>query len=182
MASNPAVSANPVVRFFQSPEWLGRAGLLGFFTCASLLATAYYFEYYLFMDPCPLCMVQRLAFLLIGLGCLAVFLTRQRVGLRLAALAFTVAASMFGFWSADHHIWIQNLPADEVPDCGPSFDYLMDTLPVSELLKIMLQGDGNCAEISWSMWGLSMPEWTRIWYGGFVLVVGLAFISNLRRR
>lgn len=174
--------SHPVVQFFQSPLWLGRAGLLGFIACAALLATAYYFEYYLYMDPCPLCMVQRLAFLLIGLGCLAVFLARHRPGWRLVTLGFTLAASIFGLWSADHHIWIQNLPADEVPDCGPSFDYLMDTLPLSELLKIMLQGDGNCAEISWSMWGLSMPEWTRLWYAGFVAVVGAALALNLRRR
>ncbi|GGY51031.1 disulfide bond formation protein B [Bacterioplanes sanyensis] len=175
------MSSNPVIRFLQSPQWLGRAGLLGFLTCAALLATAYYFEYVLYMEPCPMCMVQRLAFLLIGLGCLAVFFARNHYSLRLVTLALTVAAAIFGYWSADHHVWLQNLPPEEVPDCGPSFGYLMDTLPLTELLKIMLQGNGNCAEISWSMWGLSMPEWTRIWYAGFALVVGTAFFSNLRR-
>lgn len=156
------------------------AYLLGFLACASLLGAAYYFEYVLFLDPCPLCMVQRFATLLIGLGFLAAFLTyHQRWGL-IAALIFTLAATVFGVWSADHHVWIQNLPAADVPDCGPSFEYLMATLPLNELLTIMLQGDGNCAEIDWQFLGLSMPEWTRLWFLGFAIATLSALIWHVR--
>ncbi len=153
------------------------AYLLGFAFCACLLATAYYFEYYLFMEPCPLCMVQRLATLLIGLGFLAAYVLDEYRWPTRIALAFVIASAIFGYFTADHHIYLQNLPPEEVPACGPSFDYLMETLPMSELFQIMLQGNGNCAEVSWMMLGKSMPEWTRIaffWFavaGGFSLIV-----------
>lgn len=155
------------------------AYLLGFLACTSLLAAAYYFEYVLFLEPCPLCMVQRFATLLVGIGFLAAFFSYQRHWGLIIALLFTLVASVFGVWSADHHIWIQNLPAADIPDCGPSFEYLMATLPLSELLTIMLHGDGNCAEIDWQWWGLSMPEWTRLWFVSFTLATVFALIWHI---
>lgn len=142
--------------------------LVGFLSCAGLMAAAYYFEYVQFLDPCPLCMVQRLATVLVGLGFLSAFILepKGRWWLR-SALLVTLAAGIFGIWAASHHIWLQGLPPEEAPACGPGFDYLMQTLPLTDLLKIMLQGDGNCAEVSWSLWGLSMPAWVRLWFLGF---------------
>lgn len=156
--------------------------LAGFISCAGLLAAAYYFEYVLFLDPCPLCMLQRLATLLTGLGFLAAFIAAPHPakGWLYAALLFTLAATLFGLWSADHHVWIQSLPAEEVPACGPGFDYLMQTLPLSELLTIMLKGNGNCAEIDWMFLGLSMPEWLRLWFVGFAGATLFALYRNLR--
>ncbi len=156
--------------------------LAGFLSCAGLLAAAYYFEYIMFLDPCPLCMVQRLATLLTGLGFLAAFLAAPAAskGWLYGALAFTLAAAVFGYWSADHHVWLQSLPAEEVPACGPSFDYMLETLPLSELLGIMLKGNGNCAEVSWMFLGLSMPEWLRVWFAGFIAAVLFALYRNLR--
>ncbi len=153
--------------------------LAGFLTCAGLLGAAYYFEYVMFLDPCPLCMLQRLITLMIGLGFLAAFLTRSRPGqpgswpLR-GALIFTLAWALFGVWAANHQLWLQGLPPEDVPACGPSFDYMLDTLPLAELLKVMLHGDGNCAEVSWSMMGLSMPWWTRLAYAGYALAAAFA--------
>lgn len=169
--------------FFQSLT-LRHGYLLGFLSCTSLLAAAYYFEYVMFLDPCPLCMVQRLATLLTGLGFLAAFIAapaRNRHWLT-AALLFTLAAALFGWWAADHHVWLQGLPAEEVPACGPSFDYLLETLPLSELLGLMLQGNGNCAEISWMFLGLSMPEWLRLWFIGFTAAIVWALTRTLQQR
>lgn len=157
--------------------------LLGFLSCVGLMAAAYYFEYVQFLDPCPLCMVQRLATVLIGLGFLAAFIVEPKGGWWLkGALLFTLAAAIFGIWAAGHHIWLQSLPPEDVPACGPGFDYLMDTLPLTELLKVMLKGDGNCAEISWSLWGLSMPAWVRVWFIGFAAAVSFALFKVFRRR
>lgn len=153
--------------------------LLGFLCCVGLMAAAYYFEYVEFLDPCPLCMVQRLATVLIGLGFLSAFFLETKGGWWLrGALLFTLAAGVFGIWSASHHIWLQSLPAEEAPACGPSFEHLMHTLPLSELLSIMLKGNGNCAEISWSLWGLSMPAWVRLWFVGFTAAVGFALFKT----
>lgn len=153
--------------------------LAGFLCCVGLMAAAFYFEYVEFLDPCPLCMVQRLATVLIGLGFLSAFILEPKGQWWLrGALLFTLAAGFFGIWAAGHHIWLQGLPPEEAPACGPSFEYLMETLPLTELFKIMLQGDGNCAEVSWSLWGLSMPAWVRLWFIGFTAATAFALFKT----
>ena len=94
-------------------------------------------------------MVQRLATLLIGIGCLLAFIFDGFRWMSRLALALTTGSAIFGAVVADHHIWIQHLPPEDVPACGPSFDYLLETLPMNELISIMLHGDGNCADVSW---------------------------------
>lgn len=166
--------------WFSNPQWLHWGYLAGFLTCVGLMAAAYYFEYVLYLDPCPLCMAQRLGTVLIGVGFLLAFVSRnQRLPLT-AALIFTLAAAIFSFWLADHQVWMQSLPPEDVPACGPSVDYLIETLPLSELISVMLNGDGNCAEVVWSLWGLGMAEWTRICFGGFILAAAFALFHVLR--
>ena len=159
------------------PERALSAGyLFGFLLCIGLLASAYYFEYALFLEPCPLCIVQRIATLGIGLGCLFAFFTRNtRWPLRLSLL-FTLASSLFGLWVANHHVSIQNMPASEVPECGPGLEYMIETLPTHELITTVLRGSGSCADVSWVFLGFTMPEWTCFAFIGFALIVllGLA--------
>lgn len=156
------------------------AYLLAFAMCASLLATAYYFEYYLYMEPCPLCMVQRLATLLIGIGFLAAYVLDEYRWPTRIALAFVIGSAIFGYVTADHHVYLQGLPPEEVPACGPSFDYMLETLPMDELWKVMLHGNGNCADVSWMMLGKSMPEWTRMMFFWFAVSGALALIVRWR--
>mgnify|MGYP002010748585 FL=1 len=155
--------------FFRSLS-LHHGYLAAALSCAGLLAMAYYFEYVLYLDPCPLCMLQRLITLMIGIGFLLAFFTRNTGWPLKLSLLFTIGWGVFGIWAADHQLWLQNLPPEDVPACGPSFDYMLDTMPLAELLKVMLHGDGNCAEVSWTLLGKSMPWWTRIAFA----VYGLA--------
>lgn len=149
--------------------------LAGFLVCAALLGAAFYFEIILYMDPCPLCMLQRLVTALIGVGCLLAFiLDRFQWPLRFS-LALVIASSIFGIFVADHHLWLQSLPPEEVPACGPGFYYMLDTMPMSDLLDVMLHGDGNCAEVSWRFFGLSMPGWTMV----FFIAFGIAGLLSL---
>ncbi|WP_369856106.1 disulfide bond formation protein B [Candidatus Thalassolituus haligoni] len=164
-----------------SPRLLRFGYLAGFLTCAALLGAAYYFEIVLYMEPCPLCMVQRLATLLIGIGCLLAFIFDGFRWMSRLALALTTGSAIFGAVVADHHIWIQHLPPEDVPACGPSFDYLLETLPMNELISIMLHGDGNCADVSWMFWDMSMPEWTRLFFIAFAIAGLIALISSWRR-
>lgn len=164
-----------------TPPLLRYGYLAGFLICAALLGAAYYFEIVMYLDPCPLCMVQRLATLLIGLSCLLAFVCSDfRWGSRIA-LALVTASAIFGYFVADHHIWIQHLPPEEVPACGPSFEYLIETLPLNELISIMLHGDGNCAEVNWMFWGMSMPEWTRIFFACFAIAGLISLIYSWSR-
>ncbi|MAK91222.1 MAG: disulfide bond formation protein B [Oleibacter sp.] len=150
-------------------------------SCAGLLGMAYYFEYVMFLDPCPLCMLQRLITLMIGVGFLLAFFTRKTGTPLKAALLFTIAWGIFGIWAADHQLWLQGLPPEDVPACGPSFDYMLDTMPLADLLKVMLHGDGNCAEVSWTMMGKSMPWWTRVAFAVYTLAAVFALFRSSRK-
>ena len=155
--------------------------LAGFLLCAGLLGGAYYYEYVEYLEPCPLCIVQRIAALLIGIGCLGAFFARNtRWPLRIALL-FTLASALFGAQIANHHVTIQGLPPEQIPECGPGLEYMIQTLPTSELITTLLRGDGSCAEITWRLLGLTMPQWTLIAFIGFALVTILGLIRIWKR-
>ena len=144
--------------------------LLVFLACAGLLAAAYVFEYVYYMDPCPLCIMQRIAVLLIGISGLVGFIFASSMLAKVSASIFMLLSSILGMSVAGRHIWIQGLPADEIPTCGPSLEYMVDTLPWADVLALMLRGNGNCADGHWSFIGLSMPQWVMVWYVGFAVV------------
>ena len=71
-------------------------------------------------------------------------------------------ATTFGAGVSGRHMWLQNLPADQVPSCGPGFDYIIDSFPLSEALRLIFSGSGECASIDWQFLSLSMPTWVLI--------------------
>jgi len=159
----------------QIVRWLNLAGAL---TCIALLASAYYFEYEMYLDPCPMCIMQRIATLMVGVGCIVGFFAYRHYLTSLLAGIWTLASSIFGFYLSDHHRWLQSLPPDQVPACGPSLEYMVEAFPLEQLITVLLRGNGNCAEVSWSFWGLSMPFWLEIFFTGFIVasVVGIFLI------
>ena len=148
---------------------------------AGLLAYALYSQHQMFLDPCPLCIFQRVAFAWIGAWALVAAIHNPQGGGRWFYGAMVIAGSAVGAWIAGRHVWLQNLPADEVPDCGPGLSYLMDTMPFMDVLRTVLTGDGSCAEVQWNFLGLSMPAWTLIWYVGFGLLTLILVISKTRK-
>lgn len=136
---------------------------IGAITCALLIATALYFQHGMGLEPCPLCVLQRIALISLGLVLLLAALHGPKTILfrqiyaSLAALAAIIGAGVAGW-----HVRLQNLPADKVPDCGPGFDYIMGVFSVLEGLQMIFQGSGECAEIDWQFLSLSMPAWTLI--------------------
>lgn len=142
------------------------ANLAGFVACAGLMSFALYAQHHLYLDPCPLCVFQRMA--VIGIGILFLIAALHNPtgwGRRVNAMLIGLVAAG-GAAVAGRHVWLQNLPADEVPACGPGFDYLMESFPLSEALGMIFKGSGECAEIHWQFLGLSMPGWTLIWFVG----------------
>ena len=140
-----------------------------FFTTALLLAYAYYEQYIDYLDPCPLCMVQRLVFFIIGLLYLLTMIKPPQFYFRKIFVVLIVLVSVLGCVVSARHIWIQNLPADEVPACGPGLFYMLDNFTLGSVLQDILQGSGECAEISWRFIGLTMPMWTFICFFGFII-------------
>ena len=131
----------------------------GFAVCAALLGYAYYSQFHDGLDPCPLCIFQRVGVIAVGLLFLIAGLHNPgRTGSRVygALIAF---AALGGAAVAGRHVWIQSLPADQVPECGPGLDYMLRVFPLSNTLKMVFTGSGECHEISWRLLGLSMPVW-----------------------
>ena len=137
--------------------------------CAALLGFAYYNQYVDYLDPCPLCIFQRVVFFCMGaIALFAVIHNPKRVGQQIYAWLL-VAGAIIGALIAGRHIWLQSLPADEVPECGPGLNYMLDNFPITEVLSTVLRGSGSCAEVIWSFLGMSMPMWTMTWYVGLGL-------------
>ena len=144
------------------PLTVRNGNLAGFLACAGLMAYALFAQYVLKLEPCPLCIFQRVA--IIGLG--VVFLVAAlhnpgTIGRRIYAVALVLAAGA-GAGVAGRHVWLQNLPPDKVPACGPGLDFMMQTFPFLEVLDMVLSGSGECANVDWSFLGLSMPTWVLI--------------------
>lgn len=137
--------------------------------CASLFGFALYNQYVNYLDPCPLCILQRLAFLWMGLFALLAFIHNPaRRGQKIYAWLLALGAGM-GAFIAGRHVWMQNLPADEVPECGPGLNYMLENFPLAEVVSSVFNGSGSCAEVKWSFLGMTMPMWTFIWYAGLGL-------------
>jgi len=134
------------------------------FCCAALVGFALYNQYVDYLDPCPLCIFQRVVFITVGgIALLAALHNPKRVGQQIYAWLL-VAGTITGALIAGRHVWLQGLPPDEVPECGPGLNYMLDNFPLTEVLSTVLRGSGSCAEVIWTFMGMSMPQWTLTWY------------------
>jgi protein dithiol:quinone oxidoreductase len=142
------------------------------FVCYQLLVTAYYFQYGLGMDPCPLCIFQRIGVLLVGIGFLVRGIHQPLAGSRWRPgySVYIAISSVLGGIVSARHLYLQGLPAGEVPACGPALDYLVEMLPVSEVIGAVLKGDGECAKVSWDFLGISMPGWVFLFFSGVLIL------------
>ncbi|MEQ3695484.1 MAG: disulfide bond formation protein B [Pseudomonadales bacterium] len=149
--------------------------LMALYTLTMMATALIYFQNYLGYEPCVLCVAQRIATITIGVIALIAF-THGKATRVYASLL--VLASGAGAAIAGRHVWIQSLPEDEVPLCGPSFDYIVDAFPLRDALEMILLGDGSCADVHWDLLGLSIPAWTLI---AFLGLLGLAIFQLIRR-
>jgi len=138
--------------------------LLGFVICAALLGYALFAEIHLGLVPCPLCVFQRIAFIGMGLFFLIGGLHAPRSRWRWVYTGLVVRGVLWGIAVASRQLWLQSLPPDQVPSCGPGLGYLFDTFSWLKALKIVFAGSGECAAVHWRFLGLTMPGWTLIWY------------------
>lgn len=160
------------------PSWSYRTGfLLGFVACCGLLAFALYAQYQLGMSPCPLCVLQRIAFLFMGIVFLLGGIHAPSGRIRWTYAGLVVVGALCGIVTAGRHLWIQSLPPDLVPSCGPGIGYLFDAFPFATMLHKVFTGSGECATIE-PILGLPMPAWSLIW---FVALGALAIVAAWRR-
>lgn len=161
-------------------RWLYLGGAL---VVAVMFASALYLQYVLRQEPCPLCMIQRVIFISIGVSYLIAALHNpKRIGMRVYA-GLIALLSVLGVMVASRHIWIQYLPKDQVPGCGPGLDFMLKNFPLSEVWQELLHGSGECAEKGWTLLTLGIPEWSLISYallGSFALTVAWRRIESER--
>ena len=152
--------------------------LTGFVLCAALIGYAIYSQLYLGLEPCPLCIFQRIGIAMLGLAFLAAAVHHPqgsgRYGYALA-VAVTALATLL---VAARHVYVQSLPAGSLPSCGAPLSVLLKFTPLWEVVRKVLTGSGECAVVNWRFIGLSMPEWVLIW----ALALGTAgVVTNLGR-
>ena len=139
-----------------------------FVLCAGLMGFAFFLEHVKNLEPCPLCLFQRLFFIAIGAVALVAALHGPGATGRRVYAALLAVLTVGGGGVATRHVWLQHLPADKVPECGPGLEYMLEAFPVMEMLQEVLGGSGECAEVSWRFLGLSIPEWTLIVFSGLL--------------
>lgn len=149
-----------------------------FLACAAMLAVAGYFQFIKGLEPCPLCIFQRVGVFVVGLIALIATLHGPRaIGVRIYS-AFGAAAAILGGFISARHVWVQNLPADQVPECGPDLSFMLSSFPFMQMLETVLKGSGECAEVLLRFMGLTIPAWTLIAF----IVMALLFVWQVFRR
>lgn len=136
--------------------------LLGLLACSALMAYALYAQYVLGLEPCPLCIFQRVAVISLGLVFALATLQGPGVGGGRVYGALISLTAIAGAGVAGRHLWLQSLPPERVPACGPGLDYMLEEFPFTEVLRTVLSGSGECAKVDWSFLGLAMPGWVLI--------------------
>jgi disulfide bond formation protein DsbB len=142
--------------------------LLGFLACAGSMAFALYLEHFRHLDPCALCVLQRVAMIATGLVFLVAGLHGAREWGRYVYAGLAAVAALAGAGIAGRHVWLQSLPPDQVPACGPPLEHLMKIMPWRDALAFVLKGEGNCAVIAGQWLGISLPGWT---LAGFAMLM-----------
>lgn len=151
--------------------------LFAFLCTAALLGFGYFLEYARGLEPCPMCMMQRLAFLTVAAIALVAALHGPLGAFRRVYGALIALPAIVGGWIAGRQIWLQHLPEDRIPECGPGWNYMIDAYPLADVIRQALRGTGDCAEVTWTFLGRSIPEWSILWFA-LLALVGLALLAQ----
>jgi disulfide bond formation protein DsbB len=156
-------------------RWLNAAGAA---IVAGLMGYALYAQHIVGLEACPLCILQRLVIITLGLVFVVAALHAPGGAAARAYGVLGALVAIVGMGVSGWHVRLQNLPAAEVPACGPGYDYIMDAFPLRDALSMIFKGSGECAEVNWQFLGLSMPAWVFVW---FVALGALAIAANWSR-
>jgi disulfide bond formation protein DsbB len=157
---------------------MGRTAFtIGAVICALLLAFGYYLQYVQGLQPCPLCLIQR-GFFYLMLIFFAAGALHGRVAWVYGGLAFLAAAG--GVATAGRQLWLQSLPPDKVPQCGPDLFFMLNNFPLTRTLEKLFYGSGECAAVDWTFLGLSIAGWAAVWFVALGLYAAWLAFSNTR--
>lgn len=167
------------MRFIMPIPSLRLSALMIVLFTACLMATGFYMEHVMGLKPCLLCMTQRVCISAAGvIAFIALLHNPSGWGWRIYSALIGLTA-IAGAALAGRQIWLQSLPKDQVPACAPPLDYMLEVFPLAQTIQMMLQGDGDCAEISWQFLTLSIPQWTLL---GFIFIFIIAVRLFFRKK
>jgi disulfide bond formation protein DsbB len=151
-----------------------------FLACAGLIGFALYLQEEVGLDPCPMCILQRYAFIAIGIVALvaAIHGPTRGIALRIYGL-LAVAFALIGGGTAIRQSWLQHFPPKASQSCGADLEGLISTLPLSQALPKIFQGTGDCSIVSWTFLGLSIAEWALVWFA--IILVATIWIAFVRK-
>lgn len=154
--------------------------LLCFLASAGLMGFGMFLQHVKNLEPCPLCIMQRYAFIAVGLVALVAGLHNPRGWGRVPYALLMLIGAGAGAGVAGRQIWLQHNPQVSA-QCGPDLDYMLDSFPLSQVLPMLFKGEGDCGKVLWQFLGLSIPEWAMVWFAIFILFsVWIAFRRTAR--
>ena len=143
---------------------------LGFLVCLGLFIIALYFQFIMGLQPCPLCISQRIVVIALGIIMLiATIHNPKTIGLRIYSF-FIIVFSLIGIILSGRQVWLQLFPHPGISSCGAGLIYMLNTLPFTESIHLILQGSGECEQVQWSLLGLSLAAWLSLFFIGFLTI------------
>ena len=140
-----------------------------FAICASLLGFGLYLEHAVGLEPCPLCIFQRVAYIVIAVISLIGTIHNPQKLFERIYTGLILVTSLCGAGIAGRQVWLQHLPEDKIPECGPGLEYMLDTFPFTDALRMILSGSGECAEAQWTFLSFSIAEWSIVCFSGLII-------------
>lgn len=139
-----------------------------FLACAGLMAFGLYLQHAMNLEPCPLCIMQRYAFIATGIVALIAALHDPKGWGRMPYALLVVLSAGAGAGLAGRQVWLQHNPPG-LAECGPGLEYMLESFPLTQVLPLLFKGEGDCAKVVWQFLGLSIPEWALLWFAAFIL-------------
>jgi len=151
---------------------------LAFIGCVLLMGVAFFLQYFIGLEPCPLCYVQRVIVIAFGVvSLLAALHNPSTTGRKIYAFMMVLIAGS-GIAAAGRQIWLQQLPKDQLPACLPSLEFMLEAFPLQEVIGKMLHGSSDCAEVNWTFFGFSIAELSIL---GFIMMLLWSLLLLFKR-
>lgn len=156
--------------------------LLGLIAVSLLLLTSIYFQIFEGIMPCPLCTLQRISFGILGILFLIGIFIHSKRPIRLIINGLCLLVSVLGIFLAGRQVWLQHFPSSENGECGVSIQYMMQVLPMNEVLQKIFSGSAECTQRGWEFLHMNMAEWALIWFLGFFIMTLALFIEEFKQK
>lgn len=137
--------------------------------CVAMLSFGFYLQHVGGLEPCPMCIVQRYAMILIAIWAIIAAATGVK-GIQISASWLVVITALGGAFVAARQSWLQWYPP-EIASCGRDIYGMIETFPLQNLVPMILKGSGDCTKIDWTFLGGSIANWS------FVCFCGIAFMA-----